>query len=231
MKTIVARRQELGPPKSIPERLSARRPARPKFSQELQDLARRFADRPTPLAELIQATQGRGFHLMLLCISLPFVTPIPLPGLSTPFGLVVALIGARLTAGRKPWLPKQLLARELPPRFLTKMLQAATSVVRLLEFCLKPRLSFLHESLVFRRVAGYLIFISGVLMLLPLPLPFCNSFPAFTVLLLAAGALERDGVAFLAGCAMFLVTSAYFALLTFGGAHAIEAMKHALLGG
>jgi hypothetical protein len=110
------------------------------------------------------------------------------------------------------------------------MLHAATRVVRLLEFCLKPRLIFLHESLVFRRVSGSLMLVSGLLLLLPLPLPFCNSFPAFTVLLLAAGALERDGVAFLAGCVMFLLTSAYFALLAFGGAHAIDGLKHAIFG-
>lgn len=230
MKTIAEQQGNLNGPTATADKMAVSRPARPRFSQELQALANRFAERPAPLSELLQATQGRGFDLLLVCISLPFVTPIPLPGLSAPFGLLVALLGARLAVGRKPWLPHRLLRRELPPRFLAKVLQAATRVVRWLEFCLKPRLSFLHESLLFRRLAGSLLMLSGLLLLLPLPLPFCNSLPALTVLLLSASALERDGVAFLAGCFVFLVTVAYFAFLGFGGAHAIDELRHTVLG-
>ncbi len=204
--------------------------SRPGFSRELRDLALQFGDRPVPVSDLLRATQGRGFHLLLLCLSFPFVTPIPLPGLSAPVGLTVALVGARLAMGRKPWLPQRLLARELPPRFLKNLLKAASRLVAVLEICLRPRLTFLNEALVFRRLAGFLILLSGLLLLLPLPLPFCNSLPALTVLLLAAGALERDGIAFLVGCFMFALTAAYFGLLGFGGAHAIDDLKHHLLG-
>ena len=66
---------------------------------------------------ILAATQGRGFDLLLVLICLPFLTPIPLLGLSTPFGLVVFLIGARLAFGRHPWLPRRLLERELPSGF------------------------------------------------------------------------------------------------------------------
>ena len=95
---------------------------RPRFSEELQDLAQQFADRPARLSEILAATQGRGFDLLLLLIGLPFLTPIPLPGLSTPFGLVVLVIGARLALGRRPWLPEKLLRRELPARFIAKVM-------------------------------------------------------------------------------------------------------------
>ena len=116
-------------PASIPvllEPLPKVQTRRPKFSEELQDLAQQFADRPAGLGELLAATQGRGFNLLLLLIGLPFLTPIPLPGLSTPFGLVVLVIGARLALGRRPWLPEKLLRRELPPRFISKVLSSAS---------------------------------------------------------------------------------------------------------
>jgi hypothetical protein len=48
--------------------------------------------------------------------------------------------------------------------------------------------------------------------------------PAITVLLLSAGAVEKDGLFFVAGSAMFLVTGAYFALLAVGGAHVLDAL-------
>ncbi|MBM3838052.1 MAG: exopolysaccharide biosynthesis protein [Verrucomicrobia bacterium] len=198
------------------------------FSHELQALMQQFADRPVRVAELLAATQGRGYDLLLVCIALPFCTPVPMLGLSMPFGLVVALIGARLALGQKPWLPQRLLARELPSQFLAKVLGAAARIVKLLECVLRPRLVFLHETLVFRRMAGALIMLSGVFLLLPLPVPFSNSLPALTVLLLAAGALERDGLCFVAGCAFFTVTAGFFLLLAVGGMQTVEMLREAL---
>jgi hypothetical protein len=208
----------------MPEEPLAVSSTRLTFSAELQALADKFADKPARLSEVLEATHGRGFALLLVFISLPFVTPIPLPGLSTPFGMAVALIGARLAIGKKPWLPKRLLDRELPSGFLKKVLGAAGRVVRILEIFLTPRLTFVHESLVFQKIAGALILISGLMLLLPLPIPFTNLFPAATVVLLAASSLERDGVVFLIGCAMFALGIGYFVLLSFGGVHAINGL-------
>lgn len=205
-------------------------PCKRTFSQELRALADEFKGRPATLAELLAATQGRGFDLLLLLISLPFLTPIPLLGLSTPFGVVVCLIGLRLAVGRQPWLPRRLLERELPSGFLVKVLGGASRLVRWLEFLLRPRLGFLHEQMIYRRVAGTLIMLSGLLLVLPLPIPLTNSLPALTVVLFAAGALERDGLFFVAGCVAFAVAAAYFGLLIFGGAHVLDEFRHSFLG-
>ncbi|MEI7728899.1 MAG: exopolysaccharide biosynthesis protein [Verrucomicrobiota bacterium] len=201
-----------------------------RFSQDLRDLAQRFADRPVRLSEILSATQDRGFNLLLLLIGLPFLTPIPLPGLSTPFGLMVLAIGARLALGQQPWLPEKLLQRELPARFIARLLATASRVVRWLEFLLRPRLDFLHGQWIYRRIAGTLIMLSGLFLLLPLPIPLTNSFPALTVVLLAAGAMERDGLFFLAGCAMFTATLAYFGLLAFGGVHLLDNLWRTIFG-
>jgi hypothetical protein len=202
-----------------------------RFSQELGELGERFAERPVTLGEILAATQGRGFNLLLVFIALPFLTPIPLPGFSIPFGLVVAVIGARMALGQEPWLPQRLLQRELPPRFLSKVLKGASRIVKWLEFLLRPRLAVVIDHAVFRRAAGLLIMLSGLFLIIPLPLPFSNSLPACTVLLLAAGALGRDGLFFLGGCLMFAVTTAYFLLLAFGGAHAVEQLRRFVTGG
>jgi hypothetical protein len=220
-------------PVPMPALLEPRQDARtrgPRFSQELRQLAQEFANRPATLAEILAATRGRGFDLLLLLIGLPFVTPVPLPGFSGPFGLVVLLIGARLALGRRPWLPEKLMQRKLPPQFIGRVLAMASRVVRWLEVLLRPRLQFLHEQWMYRRIAGTLIMLSGLLMALPLPLPLTNGLPALTVVLLAAGAMERDGLFFLAGCATFTATLAYFGLLAFGGAHLIDNVMHTLFG-
>ncbi len=230
MKAILAPAKNARTPPTMANGEECLHPRRPSFSQELSRLADAFSDRPARISDILEATKGRGFNLFLLCISLPFVTPIPLPGLSIPFGLVATLMGARFAAGKEPWLPQRLLVKEVPPRFLCKLLKAASWMLRTLEVALRPRLTFMHESMAFRRVAGTLIMLSGSFLLLPLPLPFSNSLPAWTILLIAAGALERDGAAFLGGCFVFLVTLAYFGLLAFGGAHAIDGLRHAVFG-
>jgi hypothetical protein len=83
---------------------------------------------------------------LLLLMGLPFLTSIPLLGLSTVFGLIVLVIGTRLGLGQRPWLPEQLLQRELPARFIARTPAAASRVVRWLEVLLRPRLHFLHEQ-------------------------------------------------------------------------------------
>lgn len=202
----------------------------PRFSQELRELADRFANQKVRLRELLDATKGRGFNLLLVLIALPFLTPIPLPGFSIPFGLIVAIIGARLALGQKPWLPQRLLDRELPPGFLTKLVNAASRVLKLLEYFLRPRLLFLHNHIIYRHLAGALIMISGIYLVLPLPIPFSNGLPGWTVLLLSAAALERDGLSFLAGCVMFLVSTAFFALLAFGGVEVLGQFRQWITG-
>ena len=223
----------LSRPSSIPVLLEPMPVAgrqRPRFSQELHDLSHQFTGRPACLSGILAATEGRGFDLLLLLIGLPFLTPIPLPGLSTPFGVAVLVIGARLALGRQPWLPQKLLRRELPAQFIARVLAAASRAVRWLEVLLRPRLNFLHEQWIYRRIAGTLITLSGMLLLLPLPIPLTNTLPALTVVLLAAGAMERDGLFFLAGCATFVVTLAFFGLLAFGGAHVLDDLLHSVFG-
>ena len=180
------------------------------------------------LAEILEATKGRGFNLLLLFIALPFITPIPTPGVSIPFGMVIAIIGARLALGREPWLPKKLLHRELPPRLLPKLLIAGSRILRFLERFVRPRLLFLHEHFIYGRLAGLFITVAGLFMLLPLPVPFSNGLPALSVVLLAAAALARDGICFILGCIIFGLATTFFVLLALGGSELIDRIRHAI---
>jgi hypothetical protein len=58
-----------------------------------------------------------------------------------------------------------------------------------------------------------LMLLAALVLLLPLPIPFTNSFPAWAILLLAAGLLERDGVFILAGYLVFTAGVFYFIFL------------------
>jgi len=184
-----------------------------KLSEELTDLRTRLGTRPVTLREVIYVLRGRAYTLLLILLALPFTTPIPLPGLSTPFGLAIAFIALRLALGQRPWLPMKLQRKQLPAGFFDKVFAVAGRVIRILESFLRPRLAVISESGAVLQVHALFILISALVLLLPLPIPFSNTFPAWTILLLAAGMLERDGLFILLGYVTFVLGTAYFILL------------------
>lgn len=193
-----------------------------RLSGELQRLIGAFSERAVCLREVLEVTHGRGFNLLLLLLAFPFCTPIPLPGVSTPFGLVIAFIGLRLALGQKPWLPARLLDKQLPSRFFPRFLAATRRLVRGLEYFLKPRFIQLMAWRLVRRSMGLIIFCSGLLLLLPLPIPFSNFLPAMTIVLLAAAMLEDDGGVAMAGGGVFILTLAFFSLIFWGGTEVVD---------
>ena len=187
-----------------------------KLSEELADLRSRFTEQPVTLREVILVLRGRAYLLLLILLALPFCTPVPLPGLSTPFGLAIALISLRLALGQHPWLPDKLLRKQLPAGFFAGVCAAAAGLIRLLEKFLRPRATLLTDVGLLRQVHAVMMFIAAVMLLLPLPIPLTNTFPAWVILLVAGGLMERDGVAITAGYAVFAAGSLYFVFL--GGA-------------
>jgi hypothetical protein len=194
-----------------------------KLSEDLSLILHEFEVETVTLREVMAVLHGRGYVLLVMLLALPFSTPIPLPGLSTPFGLVIALIGARLALGQKPWLPDRLLDTRLSPKFFVKVFAAARKVLRAFEYFLRPRLLWITGSPRLLQLHAVPILLCAVLLLLPLPIPFSNIFPAFSILLLSAGLLERDGGFIIAGHLGFVISVAFFLFLGIAGKEGVEA--------
>lgn len=190
---------------------------RPLLSAQLRGLAERFGTRPTRIGTVLAVLQGRGYRLLLILLCLPFLTPVPLPLLSTVFGAAIALIGFRLALGLRPRLPASVLRRPLPEKFFGGLLRASARLVAALEFFLKPRWPWLHRQAVVRQIGGGIVMLSGLMLLLPLPVPLSNFLPASAALMMAASALEDDGLAFVLGLILFAASVAFFALIAIGG--------------
>src|SRR5215203_536054 len=88
-----------------------------RLSHEIDALLAALSERPISLREIIAVIQGRAYTLLLILLSLPFCLPLPLPGLSTALGAVIAIIGLRLSLRLHPWLP----ARMLDARFSSQL--------------------------------------------------------------------------------------------------------------
>jgi hypothetical protein len=70
---------------------------------------------------------------------------------------------------------------------------------------------------------------AALVLLLPLPIPFSNAFPAWLILLVAGGLLERDGGAVLAGYSVGAGGLAFFYFLGEAAVKAFEVVKAWLL--
>ena len=91
------------------------------------------------LNQLMIRTEGRGLYLVIILLSLPFITPIPLPGISTVVGVVIALLGFRLALGLPPRLPRFMGERPLPPGLKQSVLGGSVKMLRWIEKLARPR--------------------------------------------------------------------------------------------
>lgn len=196
-----------------------------KLSEELQLI---MADGEVTLREVIVVLQGRAYNLLMLLLALPFLLPIPLPGLSTALGLVIAIIAARLTLGQKPWLPARLLDKKLPKKFFPTILGGARRFLRLLEVMLRPRLLWLTSPLLVQ-LHSFIIFLAAAVLLLPLP-PGTNFPPALCIVVMAVGLLERDGLFVLGGYAAFALNGLFFTYFAIYGQKLLQALWHWIAG-
>lgn len=170
---------------------------------------------PLRLADVLSAADDRGFALVLLLATFPFVLPFPTLGMATPVGFALALAAFSLVLGRPAALPASLGALEVGPTVLARAAAVVSRAAWVLAKVTRPRLSFMLGARPFSmmRVAlGLSLFTAAVVLGLPIPLPLSNFFPAVAILLLAAGVLEGDGLLVLAGHAATLVVCAVVAL-------------------
>lgn len=200
-----------------------------RLSEEIAQLRKAGAQAPVTLGELVQTLRSRGYIFLILLLSLPFVTPIPLPGLSTPLGLVIVLLALRLVLGGEPWLPRSVLARQIPAGFLDKVGAATERGLRFAERFLRPRWDFLFSFPGALRVHALLLTLAGLVLLLPLPIPFTNSFPAWVLLFGAIAWIERDGL-FMAFAYLCAVLGAlYFIFLGEAARRLLHSLAKALV--
>lgn len=187
-------------------------------------ILREFEVETVTLREVIALLHGRGYVLLVMFLALPFCTPVPLPGLSTPLGLIIGVIGGRLALGAKPWLPARLLETRLPPATFKKVFVITQKIVLWFEKFLRPRLPGVTAKPWLEQIHAVSIVVCALMLLLPLPIPFSNVIPAWAILLLAGGLLERDGVFIIAGHVATLVAAAYFIVIAVFGVGAFDAL-------
>lgn len=168
------------------------------------------------LRQLLAIIGDHGSLFLCAILSVPFLIPVSIPGVSTVFGLAILLLGVGVTLNRSPWLPRQVIDRPIPAEKLKGVLQRGVGLAARIEAYISQRMDYLTDGAAMGRLNGLAIVFGAVLLMLPLGLvPFSNTLPAFAILFLSIGVSQRDGLLVLAGYAMLAATVIYFAVLAY----------------
>lgn len=174
------------------------------------------------LQQLVDRTGGRGSYLLLVFLCLPFTTPIPLPGVSTVFGIVIGWIALAGSGTRGFRLPGWLGRRQISAGRLQLVLRASRRLVGWIEKVVRPRRSQWLAGAVSRRAHGLLLAFLASLLLLPLPVPFTNSLPGYGIILTSTCLMERDGRMIFVAYLVSLLATAYVLAALIGGAELLH---------
>ena len=180
-----------------------------RLSDDLRALLVQAEGRSLSIGEIEALLQGRGFALLIMLLAAPFLIP-SVPGLSTPFGAAISLMGGCLACGRKPWLPQFVMRRELSVDMLRKILGVVIKLVARMERLAKPRMHFLQRWPGMMPLIGLGIASGGLFLFLPIMVPVMNTLPTLSILFLTAGMMERDGLFVILGHGLGMAAWIYF---------------------
>ena len=182
------------------------------------------ASRTLTLNHLMERTKGRGLYIAMILLATPFVTPIPLPGLSTVIGLAIAIMAVRMAMRLPPRLPDILGGREISGSRLRHIVRACASLLSSLEKVAKPRHGEWLRWPAIRFLNAAVLGFMGLLLALPMPpvVPFTNSLPSWGIILTSLALMEGDGLLIWGAYLVAIVTTLYlcfFSGLAIAGVH------------
>lgn len=168
---------------------------------------------------LLEVVGTQGMMLLITLLSLVFLIPVSIPGVSTIFGAAILLISLCTLTGRPLWLPQRLREKRIATDKLKPMLQRALRWIGYVEYISKPmRAPWMVSAKLPHILNSAGLVLGAILLMAPFGfIPFSNTFPAIAILCFSIGTLQRDGLAMIFGHVANLLTIIYFGILIAGG--------------
>ncbi|OKH21311.1 hypothetical protein NIES593_16055 [Hydrococcus rivularis NIES-593] len=180
------------------------------------------------LVEVLTLAGERIFGFLFVILSLPSALPIPAPGYSIPFGILMFLLAIQLIAGAKvPWLPEKMMHGSMKLESAQKIVKAGIPWLKRIEAITRPRMTYVCTTLTGRVLIGIAIALMSISMMIPIP--GTNTLPAMGIFVTAFGLQEDDGFISLGGLAICLMagvlsTSIIIAVI-WGGSSLLDVIK------
>lgn len=193
-------------------------------SQVLFDLMQVVPSEGMTLRSLLHILGERGLLMACMIFCIPSLLPIPVPGMSVPQGIVIALVGLGILLNRSPFLPDRVLEYRIAHGNLAMILEKGIKLFSRIEKLSYPRLDVMTQGPALRLFNGVLLVTGALLLGAPFPIPFSNVIPAYGILFLAFGTMQRDGWLVIGGYLMLILTVLYMGLVFFFGASWIASL-------
>lgn len=160
--------------------------------------------------DLFSKLKGKGAAFLLILFSIPFCAAIPLPGLSTILGFLIAFLGIRITFGQKMWWPKWILNKKIASRKVNRIIRTTIKVMKKFHHLFSARLTILSKNRFFHSFNGVLVFLFAILLAIPVPIPLMNLFTALPIFFIGLGLLYDDGVCILISYLFVFIAALFF---------------------
>lgn len=178
------------------------------------------------LANIFALTEERLFGFPLALIA--FFGMFPIPGTSAIFGIAMLVITLQLLFGQtKPWVPEKLLKKTFTLDKIQGLMRRLIPWLQRVEKVTKPRLIPICHSLPGRIILGFVLSMSALIVVLPIP--GANTIPSFGIFLAALGLQEDDGFLSLLGMIVSLLFGGLLIGLAWTGGNLLLIMKQWLM--
>jgi len=194
------------------------------LGEKIELIIQKMPPTEVTLIEIMDIVGADSLLLLTIFLSLIFLVPVSIPGVSTVFGSAVLLIGITRLFSRKLWLPEKIATRKLSAEKLREGFKKALVWFHRLEKVSKPhRLHGLTSKGLMTVLNNLSFILAALLLMMPFGLiPFSNTLPAVALIFLAIGMMQQDGVSILLGNLSNIATIAYFGFLIAGGGWSIS---------
>jgi hypothetical protein len=196
------------------------------IGEKIESIKDSLPSQGVTLAEIRDIVGQDGLLILTALLTVVFLVPVSVPGVSTVFGAAILLIGITRLVGFSLWLPRRIEDKVLPSDKLRSALDVGGKWVHRLERVSRPhRMPYLASPGLTDTINNLALIAAAVLLMVPFGLiPFSNTLPALALLFLAIGLLERDGLFVLLGHAANVLTVIYFSVLLVVGAAALRGL-------
>lgn len=189
------------------------------LGEKIELIVKKLPPHEVTLNEIMDIVGVDSLMLLTIFMSLIFLVPVSIPGVSTVFGTGILLIGITHLFARKLWLPGFIAHRKLSAGKLREGFERALIWIHRLERISRPhRLPRLTTGRIANLVNNLAFILAALLLMAPFGfIPFSNTLPALALIFLAVGMMDRDGGSIMLGHLSNVATIIYFGFLVAGG--------------
>lgn len=183
------------------------------------------------LIDILELAGERVFGFLFVILALPSALPVPAPGYSIPFGILMFLLAIQLIAGSKiPWFPEKMMKGSMKLTTIQAFLKKGSPWLQRIEAFTRPRMTYVCASFPGRIIIGVAIALMSISMMIPIP--GTNTLPAIGIFVTAFGLQEDDGFISLGGlvicCLAAVLSGSIIMVAIWGGTSLVDMIKEAL---